>query len=237
MTAGVIGRDRIPCGHRPRNHPPPSPTNTHTHHKHLQNQQQDLTAQRLRLGHILPYRLSRWCEEGAVPYLQAWGLLPTEVHLVCSECLTSLTDFHAHISTQTFTGTHTHLHTNTLPRTAPSPPPAAAGPPLLLPHHRSAAPHPARHAPQQRPACCWFGARAGMCACVNGAFYVGCLHWTSDVCLHNRVTPHIHTYMLSNADTTQRPPHGVRAPARHGLPPPHFHSLRIGTILLLLLVR
>ena len=40
---------------------------------------QDLAAQQLRLGQVLPHRLTRWCEEGALPYLQAWGLLPAEV--------------------------------------------------------------------------------------------------------------------------------------------------------------
>lgn len=46
---------------------------------------QDLAAQQLRLGHVLPHRLTRWSEEGALPYLQAWGLLPAEVIIVESD--------------------------------------------------------------------------------------------------------------------------------------------------------
>ena len=73
-----------PPPHQPNNNKPhphniPSPITTNPTPQH-HHPPQDLAAQHLRLGHILPHRLTRWCEEGALPYHHAWALLlPAEV--------------------------------------------------------------------------------------------------------------------------------------------------------------
>lgn len=100
---------------------------------------QDLAAQQLRLGQVLPHRLTRWCEEGSLPYLQAWLLLPAEVKIPLL-CL-----FATSQSTPTI---HNPVHTHTY--AAPHAALAAGRAKLFLPDHGPTPAHARRHVPQQR---------------------------------------------------------------------------------------